>query len=211
MISVVLWTVCAAASLLFIGLVLTTRSSWRLPPDKNYKRIPTDRAERSCDAVLSVCALLIPATLGLLTWLPEKVGVGSYLIPLGFALLYFFILLTFTVHLRFNFLWRHKADFEVSPSSNLRFGYWLTTATSSIVLGLILLSIPVVELGLGWLKVKETVSKTLRQRSNALVCLPLLHSRFALPSSQSCTVARSNVPAHPTRRLSYGIFSLFLN
>jgi hypothetical protein len=139
---IVLWLICATLSALFLTFLIATKSSWKLPPGKTSPKITTDRAEKSCDAVLSVCALLIPATLGILTWLHEKTGVGSYMIPLGFALVYFFVLLIFTAHLRFNFLWRYDKDFEVDVKKNLRFGYWLTTATSSIVLGLILLSIP---------------------------------------------------------------------
>jgi hypothetical protein len=157
--SIALWVICAGFSLSFLAFVVATRFFWRIPAGTLLPKISTDRAEKSCDAVLSVCALLIPATLGLLTWLHEKVGVGSYMIPLGFALLYFFVLLIFTAYLRFNFLWQHDKDFEVSSQRNLRFGYWLTTATSSIVLGLILLSIPVLEMGFGWLKVKETQPK----------------------------------------------------
>lgn len=156
---IVLWLICAALSVLFLIFLIATRSSYTLPPGKTSPKITTDRAEKSCDAVLSVCALLIPATLGILTWLHERAGVGSYMIPLGFALVYFFALLIFTAHLRFNFLWRYDKDFEVDVKKNLRFGYWLTTATSSIVLGLILLSIPVLELGFGWLSVRETASK----------------------------------------------------
>ena len=149
-----IWAICVVCSLFFVGLLVSTKGFWK-PFDATPTKITTDRAEKSCDAVLSVCALLIPATLGLLTWLREKVGVGSYMIPLGFALLYFFVLLIFTAYLRFNFLWQYNTDFAVTSQRNLRFGYWLTTATSGIVLGLILLSIPVVGLGIGWLKVKE--------------------------------------------------------
>lgn len=153
--SLILWMICGIISLFFLTFVLLTRRSWKLPAGSTPPQIATDRAERSCDAVLSVCALLIPATLGLLTWLHEKIGAGSYMIPLAFALVYFFALLIFTAHLRFNFLWRYNSTFEVSSQKNLRFGYWLTTATSSIVLGLLLMSIPVLQLGFGWLKVKE--------------------------------------------------------
>lgn len=147
-----LWTICALVSLLFLVSLVKTKSYWTRPAGTPPK-ISTDRAEKSCDAVLSVCALLIPATLGLVTWLHEKVGAGNYMIPLGFALLYFFGLLIFTAYLRFNFLWGFERDFD--QFLYLRFGYWLTTATSGIVLGLILLSIPVVQLGFGRLKVKE--------------------------------------------------------
>jgi hypothetical protein len=94
----------------------------------------------------------------LLTWLQEKIGPGSYIIPLGFALLYFFALLVFTTYLRFNFLWGFEKQFTVDPEStpsNMSFPYWLTTAMCSIVLGIALLSIPVIGLGFGWLRIKE--------------------------------------------------------
>ncbi len=149
------WIACIVVTALFLILVLLTSLFWKPPAGGSYPKVTVERAEKSADAVLSVCALLIPATLGLLTWLQEKIGPGTHLIPLAFALGYFFVLLIFTVHLRFNFLWQHKTDFEVSPTAGMRFAYWLTTATSSIVLGLVLLSLPVLGLSLGWLKIKE--------------------------------------------------------
>jgi len=154
--AILLWVVCIVVSLFFLLLLCLTKGYWKIPTGASAPVVATDRAERSCDAVLSVSALLIPATLGLLTWLHEKVGPGSYVIPLGFALLYFFALLVFTTYLRFNFLWRFDKQLVVSSNDNMSFAYWLTTATSSIVLGIGLLSIPVVGLALGWLNVKET-------------------------------------------------------
>jgi len=151
----IMWTICSLTTIAFAIFVLETKRSWTIPATKPVPKIVTDRAEKSCDAVLSVCALLIPVTVGLITWLLEKVGSGGYMIPLGTSLFYFFVLLVFTVHLRFNFIWGQGADFEVSSVKNLRFAYWLTTATSSIVLGLALLAIPAFELGVGILKVKE--------------------------------------------------------
>ena len=87
--------------MLFILFVAATARSWKIEHEFKAPRITTDRAEKSCDAVLSVCALLIPATLGLITWLHERVGAGTHVVPLGFAFIYFFVLLIFTAHLRF--------------------------------------------------------------------------------------------------------------
>lgn len=195
---IVLWGICVGVTAFFLVFLAVTKSSWKVPAGKTGTKISTDRAEKSCDAVLSVCALLIPATLGLLTWLHEKIGAGSYVVPLGFALIYFFALLVFTAHLRFNFLWRYDQNFEVTPTQNLRFAYWLTTATSSIVLGLALLSIPIVELGLGWLTIKEPA-----QNSAVKVdcnCKPAdagarpVSSSTPTPNSQS---HKSKTPATP--------------
>jgi hypothetical protein len=176
LVTVALVVICVVFSVLFLLFLLATKAAWVVPTDGAAgKRIATERAEKTCDAVLSVCALLIPATLGLITWLEEKAGPGSYMVPLGFALFYFFALLIFTAHLRFNFLWRFDQDFRVSSRSHLRFGYWLTTATSSIVLGLVLLAIPVVELGLGILKMKEPPVKgdTVKVECNCKLPSPL--------------------------------------
>lgn len=154
------WLICIATTVLFIIFLVATPQGWKVPPLTKARTICIDRAERSCDAVLSVCALLIPATLGLLTWLHEKVAFGSYIVPLGFALTYFFVLLIFSAHLRFNFLWRYERDFDVVPNQSMRFAYWLTAATSCIVLGLFLVSIPVLQLGFGWLNVKDAPAAT---------------------------------------------------
>lgn len=168
-----LWVIAILAVLVcstgFITFVALTPSFWRRPEDGIFRSISRDRAEKSCDTVLSICALLIPATLGLLTWLSDKVGPASYILPLLCALLFFFILLVFTVYMRFNYLWSLGPEFLVSsppktatgqhgtlcpPSRNIVFACWLTTATSAIVLGLVLLTIPILELGFGLLKMK---------------------------------------------------------
>lgn len=146
--------VCVLCAILFLWLINLTKDSWKILDNQPVRSISRERAEKSCDTVLSVCSLLIPATLGLITWLNDKVGAGIYILPLLLALAFFFILLAFTIHLRFNFFWRRDADFIVTSEHNTRFAYWLTTATTAIVLGLALLSVPVLELGFGWLKFK---------------------------------------------------------
>lgn len=147
-------TACVICLLLFATFIAITKLSWKPKEGVPVRSISRERAEKSCDTVLSVCALLIPATLGLITWLNDKIGPGIYILPLGLALVFFFILLGFTIHLRFNFFWRREAEFIVTSDHNARFAYWLTTATTAIVLGIVLLSIPVVELGIGWLRFK---------------------------------------------------------
>ncbi|WP_260705636.1 hypothetical protein [Edaphobacter flagellatus] len=159
---------CSALFLLFIAL---TKSSWSSQGD-NLRSIARERAEKSCDTVLSVCTFAITATLGLITWLNDKVGPGAYLLPLIAALLYFFILLAFTIHLRFNFFWRREEAFLVSSDHNARFAYWLTTATSAIVLGLVLLAVPVLELGLGWLRLKPPAPLDLPPIKVEVTCPP---------------------------------------
>ena len=171
-----LWIIAIVAVLAcstgFITFVSLTPSFWRRSEDGIFRSISRERAEKSCDTVLSICALLIPATLGLLTWLSDKVGPASYILPLLCALLFFFILLVFTVYMRFNYLWSLGPEFLVSSplkdairqstiagtkcpkSRNIVFACWLTTATSAIVLGLALLTIPILELGFGLLKMK---------------------------------------------------------
>ena len=153
------WIICIALTILLVSFVVFTAGAWKPVPGKSPRKFETERAEKLCDAVLGVCALLIPATLGLLTWLHEKVAFGAYVVPLAFALAYFFALLIFTAHLRFNFLLRYDKDFEVVLRRSMRFAYWLTMATSSIVLGLFLLAMPVLGLGFGWLRVKEEAPK----------------------------------------------------
>jgi succinate dehydrogenase hydrophobic anchor subunit len=149
------YTVSAICIALFIVFLVGTSFSWKPIDGAPVRSLSRERAEKSCDTVLSVCALLIPATLGLITWLNDKVGTGIYMAPLGLALLFFFSLLAFTIHLRFNFLWRYDTDFIVTSKHNARFAYWLTTATTAIVLGLVLLTVPVIELGLGLLHFKS--------------------------------------------------------
>ncbi len=150
---VLMWSICLAITLFFVLEIIQTRRNWTILVPRKYE---VGRIEKSCEAMFALCALLIPATIGLLTWLRDKAGPGSYTIPLCFALVYFVAMIIFTAHIRFNFLWRFDTEFGVSSQKNMRFAYWLTCATGGIVFGLILVSIPVLELGFGWLKMKET-------------------------------------------------------
>lgn len=149
------WTVCLLMTALWLGSVAATRGAWKQAGKGQGIKVSTERAERSCDAVLTVCTLLIPAGLGLLTWLYEKVVLGSFVIPIVFALGYLFALLVMTAHMRFNYLWRAGQEFEAGGTKDMRFAYWLTMATSSIVLGLALLAVPVLGLGFGWIHMKD--------------------------------------------------------
>jgi len=149
------WTACIAATAIWIWSVAATRRAWKSAGKGHGIQISTDRAEKTCDAVLTVCTLLIPAALGLLTWLYEKVVLGSFVIPIVVALIYFFILLVLTAHMRFNFLWRSGQEFAAGGDKDMRFAYWLTIATSSIVLGLFLLAVPVLGLGFQWIHMKD--------------------------------------------------------
>jgi hypothetical protein len=155
-----LWIIAIVAVgiclLIFLTALILTPKSWENDQGEIIRSISRERLEKSCDTVLSVCSLLVPASLGLLTWLADKVGPASYILPLLVALAFFFILLIYTVYLRFNYLWQLNPDFPVSSKRNLVILRWLTTATSAIVLGLALLTVPIVELGLGWLHFKPT-------------------------------------------------------
>jgi hypothetical protein len=156
---IAVWVVCSVLSLLLIAAQFGVKFFWLKKAAGSNRTIGAERAEKSCDAVLSFCALLIPATLGLLTWLNEKVGQGTYAILLDFALLYFFVLLTFTAYIRFNLLWTPSADFKVDSEPGIRFGHWLTMVMCCITFGLVLLSLPVLGLGIGWLKLKDAPTK----------------------------------------------------
>lgn len=144
------WGICAFVVAFGLFLLLNVKRSWAA----GEARISTERAERACDTILSICLTLIAAILAVLPILGDRVVGTSYLIPVGFALALFLALLVFTVHLRFNFLWRMRRSFIVSARRNIRFAFWLTTATSSLVLGIFLLAILAIALAVGWVRMK---------------------------------------------------------
>jgi hypothetical protein len=197
---IAVWLVCVLSLLLLIAAQFGVRFFWLKNAAGSNRTIGTERAEKSCDAVLSFCALLIPATLGLLTWLNEKVGPGSHAILLDFALLYFFVLLTFTAYLRFNLLWTPSADFKVDSASGISFGRWLTMVMCCITFGLVLLSLPVLELGSGWLKLKDASTKDSQtnggskeiQCSTLAVPSPIVHTECNCSAQPEVQQRRKN-------------------
>lgn len=105
--------------------------------------VATLRVERACDAIMSLIAFLVPATLGLTTWLFEKLNRPWYTAFLGAATVWFLFVLAFTMYMRFNFLWRHGSKMLVGGNQGFRFVYWLITAMFGLVIGIILLGVPV--------------------------------------------------------------------
>lgn len=132
----------------FAFLLFFVAAIWLTGPTRTTARTyAVDRVEKSADAVLNVCALLIPASLGLASWLHEKLANGSYTIGLAVAVLLFFIVLAFTIYIRFNKLLGDSTSFTVDfhggSVQNRSIGYWQTTVMTGITLGLVLLAIAI--------------------------------------------------------------------
>jgi hypothetical protein len=134
--------VCLATLLFFAMLILLTGSI-----RTSARTYDITRLEKTADASLSVSALVIPASLGLAAWLHEKLASGSYTLALGAATFLFFVVLAFTIYIRFNLMLSpastFKVDFQSDPHTNASIGYWFTTMMSGVTLGLVLLALAI--------------------------------------------------------------------
>ncbi len=138
-----LMSLVCLATLLFFALVIYLTGSFRT----TVRTYDITRLEKTAEASLSVLALVIPASLGLAAWLHEKLASGSYTIALGAATFLFFVVLAFTIYIRFNLMLKSAStfnvDFQSDPRTNTSIGYWFTTMMSGVTLGLVLLALAI--------------------------------------------------------------------
>jgi hypothetical protein len=131
--------VLLATLVFFVFLIRAAKASWT----KAHVEYTTGRVEKACDSATAIIAILIPATLGLATWLYEKLGPRWYTGLLAVSTVWFLIILLFTMYMRFNFTWSHEQKFTVGAGQNLHVVYWLVTICYGLVVGFLLLAVPV--------------------------------------------------------------------
>jgi hypothetical protein len=105
-----------------------------------YKR---ERLEKTCEALISLLALLISGSLLVISWVFDKIHVPGYGPWLVVAIFWFFVVLIFTLYMRFNFVWRFVADdLEIGNGKNLVVLCWLATVMVGVTSGLFFLAVP---------------------------------------------------------------------
>lgn len=137
-----------AETVFVIGLVLSCvlillslyaiSTYWR----KHATQYATERVEKACDAVTSLVALLIPATLAVTTWVVEKTGTTWYGTLLALSTIWFLFVLVFTMYVRFNLVWGLPEKVPVGKGENMGIIQWLTSVMVGLTVGLIFLAIP---------------------------------------------------------------------
>jgi len=107
---------------------------------QTYKR---ERLEKTSEATISLLALLISGSLLVISWVFDKIHVPDYGPWLVVAILWFFVVLIFTLYMRFNFVWRFVSDdLQIGGGKNLVVLCWLATIMVGVTSGLFFLAVP---------------------------------------------------------------------
>lgn len=135
-----MWVVVliASAGILAAAILLTRKS---FPQPVEYDR---ERLEKTCDAVISLLSILISGSLLVISWAFDKFHDPGYGPWLFLGLGWLFVVLIFTLYMRFNYVWGFKdAKFNMGGTQGRAVLSWLPTVIVGLTFGLVCVATPI--------------------------------------------------------------------
>lgn len=143
--------VLVVSPVLLVSAALKSSNAFAKTP-RTYER---ERLEKTCDAVISLLAIVIAGSLLVISWVFDKVHLPGYrpwlALALALGMLWFIVVLFFTLYMRFNFVWRVEGNkFTVGGDQreNSKVLWWLDTIMVGMTAGLFCLSVPILLIAL---------------------------------------------------------------
>jgi hypothetical protein len=138
-----MWAIVLVAGLAILAAAIPlTRKSF--PDPIEYDR---ERLEKTCDAVTSLLSILIPGSLLAISWAFDKFHDKGYGAWLFIGLGWLFVVLIFTLYMRFNYVWGFKdAKFKMGGTQGLAVLSWLPTVIVGLTFGLVCLAMPILRI-----------------------------------------------------------------
>ena len=138
-----MWVIVLIAGVAILAAAIP--GTWKSFPDAlEYDR---ERLEKTCDAVISLLSILISGSLLVISWAFDKFHDPGYGPWLFVGLGWLFVVLIFTLYMRFNYVWGYKgAKFNMGGTEGRTVLSWLPTVIVGLTFGLICLAWPILKI-----------------------------------------------------------------
>lgn len=136
-----MWIIVLIASLVI--LVAAIRGTLAgFPNAREYNR---ERLEKTCDTVMTLTSALISGSLLVISWMFDKIHDHGYAPWLVQCLGWLFVVLLFTLYMRFNYVWGYQegAKLMIGGTEGRMVLRWLPTVIVGLTFGLVCQAIPV--------------------------------------------------------------------